>query len=279
MKAEVKSSKKSLDKKANNKLVAKKTTNSKKRQPIKKKKNVKLRRYIFVTISLSIILSAITILILFSDLFNIKQITVENNLKVSTQEILQASKLEIGNNMFKTPARIIRKNIKTNPYIENVQITKKLNGEIIIAVEERTPTYMLQHENKYAYINNQGYILEISQTPLDIPIINGFSTQEIQEGNRMDVEDLKKLDKVIQIMETAESNGIGEKIASIDISDDTNFILEIPTENKTVQFGDESNINVKILWIVDLIDREKGIAGDIVLNVPNIKKVYFREKV
>ena len=31
--------------------------------------------------------------------------------------------------------------------------------------------------------------------------------------------------------------------------------------------------------IQDLIEREKGIEGEIILNVPDIKKVYFREKV
>ena len=80
-------------------------------------------------------------------------------------------------------------------------------------------------------------------------------------------------------METAKNNGIRDIITGIDISDVNNFILDIPSEGKTVQFGDETNINVKILWIVDLINREKGIEGEIIVNVPDIKKVYFREKV
>lgn len=279
MKTEVKNNKKSQAKNTTKKTVSKKALNSKKKQPAKKNKNVKLRRYIVITVGLTIILSTIIILILISDIFNIKQITVENNSKVSTQKILQTSGLAIDYNMFRTPTRIIKKKIKTDPYIESVRITKKLNGEVIINVQERVATYMLQNENQYVYINNQGYILEISQNPLELPIIKGFSTKEIQTGGRINVEDLKKLDIVIQIMDTAESNGIREKITTIDISDANNYILEIPSENKTVQFGDASNINVKILWIIDLIDKEKGISGDIVLNVPNIKKVYFREKV
>lgn len=279
MKTEVKNNKKNQVKNITKKTVSKKALNSKKKQPAKKNKNVKLRKYIVITVGLTIILSTIIILILISDIFNIKQITVENNSKVSTQKILQTSGLSIDYNMFRTPTRIIKKKIKTDPYIESVKITKKLNGEVIINVQERVATYMLQNENQYVYINNQGYILEISKNPLELPIIKGFSTKEIQTGGRLNVEDLKKLDIVIQIMDTAESNGIREKITTIDISDANNYILEIPSENKTVQFGNASNINVKILWIIDLIDKEKGISGDIVLNVPNIKKVYFREKV
>ena len=138
--------------------------------------------------------------------------------------------------------------------------------------------YIWYHSN-YVYINNQGYILEITETPIELPIIKGCETQELIPGNRLNVQDLKKLSTVIHIMEVAKSNGIKDIIKTIDITDENNFILEIPSELKKVQFGDENNINVKILWIVDLIAREKGIEGEIIVNVPDIKKVYFREKV
>ena len=275
MKPEVKTNKQDKTKKNTNKNI-KKTV--KKRQQ-KKKKNMQRRKRIITVISLIIILLSILVLILFSGLFNIKKISVINNSKITTEEIIKNSTLAVGNNMFKTLNTTIRENIKKNPYIEDVKITKKLDGEIILDIKERTPTYMLQRENDYVYINNQGYILEISQTPLDLPIIRGNKTQELTPGGRLEVDDLKKLDTVIQIMEAAKSNGINEIITTIDISDGNNFILEIPNENKTVQFGDGTDINVKILWIVALVEKEKGIAGEIVLNVPDIKKVYFREKV
>lgn len=275
MKPEVKTNKQDKTKKNTNKNI-KKTV---KKRPQKKKKNMQRRKRIITVISLIIILLSILVLILFSGLFNIKKITVINNSKITTEEIIKNSTLAVGNNMFKTLNTTIRENIKKNPYIEDVKITKKLDGEIILDIKERTPTYMLQRENDYVYINNQGYILEISQTPLDLPIIRGNKTQELTPGGRLEVDDLKKLDTVIQIMEAAKSNGINEIITTIDISDGNNFILEILNENKTVQFGDGTDINVKILWIVALVEKEKGIAGEIVLNVPDIKKVYFREKV
>lgn len=275
MKPEVKTNKQDKTKKNTNKNI-KKTV---KKRPQKKKKNMQRRKRIITVISLIIILLSILVLILFSGLFNIKKITVINNSKITTEEIIKNSTLAVGNNMFKTLNTTIRENIKKNPYIEDVKITKKLDGEIILDIKERTPTYMLQRENDYVYINNQGYILEISQTPLNLPIIKGNKTQELTPGARLEVDDLKKLDTVIQIMEAAKSNGIKEIITTIDITDVNNFILEIPSESKTVQFGDETDINVKILWISALIEKEKGIAGEIVLNVPDIKKVYFREKV
>lgn len=257
----------------------KKTVKINKKQPQKKIINYKKRRKIALIIALLMVLIVAIVLLLTSSLFNIKEIVVINNSKINKDEIIQNSGLKINNNMFKTLNRTIRAGIKTNPYIENVKITKKLTGEIILNVTERIPTFMLAKEDSYVYINNQGYMLEISQIPLQVPIIKGYQTSEIILGGRIDVEDLKKLDTVIQIMDTAKSNGIKDKISAVDISNANNFILEIPSEEKTVQFGDKTNINMKILWIVDIIEREKGTPGEIIVNVPNIKKIYFREKV
>ena len=263
--------------KTNNKNKPKKTTNrSKKKQS--KKKNIKLRRIVAVIISV-ILLAGIVVLILMSGLFSIKKITVINNLHISKERIMADSNIKTGDNLFRTLKSSIKSGVKSNPYIEDVKIKKKLNGEIILDVQERTPTFMLQGENSYWYINNQGYILENTNVTLSAPIITGYATKDIKLGNRLEKQDLKRLDIVIQIMESAKSNGLSDKIYSIDISDANNYILDIPSESKMVHFGDGTNINVKMLWILDLIEREKGIAGDIMLNVSNIKKVYFRERV
>jgi len=257
---------------------------SKKNNPQKKssKKNTKnnkknTKKILSILLIMGIIIGAV--LILFSDLFNVTKITVINNSKVGIEEIIQNSGITVGNNMFKFFKIKGQEAIKANPYIENVDIDRKLNGEIIIEVKERIATFMLQKENGYIYINNQGYFLEEAQVVLPVPMIKGYKTEDLTIGNRLNVEDLKKLDIVIQIMEAAKSKGIQNIITTIDISDRNNFILEIPSEGKIVQFGNEENITVKMLWILDLLSREKGIEGEIVVNVEDIKKVYFREKV
>lgn len=243
------------------------------------KKNLEKRRKVIFFVIIIIAILGIVLGVLFSSLFNIKNIIVINNSRVTAEEIIQNSGLIINENMFKTPEIAIRNSLKKNPYIESIEVKKKLNGEVIIDVKERIPTYMLAYEENFAYINNQGYILEVSANPLQVPIIKGYATQEIVAGKRLDIKDLEKLDTVIQITEAAKSKKIKELITSIDISNKNNYILEISTENKTIQFGNETNINEKILWIIDILGKTKDVEGEIVLNDSDIKKAYFRQKV
>jgi len=250
-----------------------------KTQPKKKKKvNTKKSKILKWTIFVALFITAILIVLL-SDLFNIKEIIVINNSKISSQEIINLSTLKVEENMFKTTNKKIIEGIKTNPYIENIKISKKLSGSVVLDIKERIATYIIELDNGYAYINNQGYILEISAIKLEVPNIKGISTEKenIVAGNRLNVEDLKKLDTVIQIMKTAEDKQLSKLITGFDITDNSNYILTLETEKKTVYFGDNSKVNEKILWIEYGIQENKDIEG--ILFVKNIDKPYFRSKV
>ncbi len=240
-----------------------------------KKKN-KLKFFL-----LFIILIIFIIFLLSSNLFNVSNIEIDGNNLISDEKIISLSGINEYTNIFKFNKKEIIKNIKENAYIEKVQIKRSLPSTVKITVEERETKYMLQFADSYVYINNQGYMLEISNEKLDVPIIIGFTTDlsNIKAGNRINLEDLKKMGMVIKIYETAKSNDLGNLISKIDISDDKNYTLILESEQKTVYLGDCSDLNTRILELKSILELEfsKGKAGEIFLNVDlNSQNAYFR---
>lgn len=134
---------------------------------------------------------------------------------------------------------------------------------------------MLVLENEYAYINNQGYILEISDVKLEVPTITGYVTESLEPGMRLVEEDLKKLDTVIQIIKTAGEKGLDKKITNINIEDEKDFLITMESENKLIHFGNSSNINDKFININAVIKDTVGQKGEIF--VKDLNKVFFRE--
>jgi cell division protein FtsQ len=181
--------------------------------------------------------------------------------------------------MFKLNVWKIRENLRNNPYIANASFNRHFNGKIDINIVERVPTYMMKFINQYVYIDNQGYMLEVSEQKLELPILSGYKTEikDVAEGNRLIKEDLLKLQTAIKIMNSANGNNISVLITEIDISDEEEYTLILENENKIVRFGNSSQINKKILWIATVAEKEKGIKGEIF--VQNVDKVYFRETV
>jgi len=185
--------------------------------------------------------------------------------------------LKENENMFKFLELSVVQKIKQNPYIESANIRRKLNGIIEIEVTERATTYMLEIENQYAYINNQGYILEISETKLEVPTITGYITESLEPGNRLIEEDLEKLNTVIQIIKTANEKELGGKITNINIEDGNNFLITMESESKLVHFGDSSNINDKFIMLKAVLEDNVGVKGEIF--VKDLNRVFFRENV
>ena len=254
-----------------------------KKQEISKKKRKKIFRVIKILMLLGIIIGGI-IYAMLSPIFNIKNITVTGNSKISSETIISLSGLSIDQNIFNFWSNDIKEAVKQNAYIDTVEVKRKLPDSIEINVKERTTTYMITLGNAYVYINNQGYILEITSKKLEVPLLIGYNTaaEEIVEGNRLNETDLEKLNDILKIMEAASSSNsdIGSLITQIDISDGNNYILSMPEEKKTIYLGDTTNLSTKILWIDKFLDEEKKNEGTIYLNVNlNTERPYFREKV
>lgn len=239
----------------------------------KKKKRLKILKWT----SLFVLLTGAVTLFLLSDIFNIKEIKAINNNKITAQEIKELSTLQENENMFKFLEMSVVEKIKQNPYIESANIRRKLNGTVEIEVTERVTTYMLLTENQYAYINNQGYILEISETKLELPTITGYVTENLEPGNRLIEEDLEKLNTVIQIVKTAKEKELDSKITNINIEDENDFLITMESESKLIHFGDSSNINDKFIMLKAVLEDNVGVKGEIF--VKDLNKVFFRENV
>lgn len=248
---------------------------------IKKQKRMVIKK-LTVIAALIILLIGGLVYFLLSPVFNIKNINVINNSNLSSQTIVNLSKININQNMFKFSKREAKKSILSNPYVEDVKIRRKLFNTVQIEVKERYATLMLEYGNSYVYINNQGYILEISTEKLNVPILTGYVTplDQVKPGNRLSKEDLERLTTVLNIMEVANSNEIGSLITKIDIKSKRDYILTLESEDKIVYLGECTDLSTQMLFVKEMVQREKGIEGEFFVNMDlNTNKPVFREKV
>lgn len=251
-------------------------------QRIKMQKRRAVRKMAAVIVLIILLIGGFVYFLL-SPIFNVKTIEVFNNSNVGIEQIINSSGIVLNENMFKFSKREVKNKILTNPYIEEAKITRKLfSNTVQIEVKERNATLMLEYGNSYVYINNQGYILEISPIKLDEPILKGYKTslEEVKPGNRLNKEDLERLEIVLNIIETANANGLGDLITQIDIQNKKDYKIILESEDKTIYLGDCSDLSTQMLYIKEMIQREKGVEGEFFVNMDlNTGNPVFREKV
>ena len=247
-------------------------------EPLNKKKRLSRIKNMIIFIFFIIII----IFILKSGIFNIKNIEVSGNSNLSKERIITLSGITDADNLFELNKKSISSKLKENAYIESVRISKKMPDTICIDVVEREPTYILQFSDSYVYINNQGYLLEVSNEKANVPIILGFTTDlnNMTAGNRLNEEDLNTMNSIIKLCDVAKNNEMGDYITKIDISDKSNYIIEMESKGKRVNLGDcsnYSNLNTKMLYLYSILQTTENKREEIFLNVDlNKGKVYSR---
>ncbi len=244
-------------------------------------KRQKIKNIIKWTTLIAIIIAILTF-ILISDVFNICNIEVIGNEQVSTEEILSLSKVNLNDNIFLYNKIETINSIKQNPYIKSITVKRKLPDKIQIEIQERQKDYVIQLNDQYFYIDNQGYILEKSMIKIDKPKLEGYATdiENILPGDRLIKEDLEKLDDILKIIKSSEEIEINNKITSINIKNKNNYILTLQELKKVVYIGDSSNLANKMLYIKAIIEKENEKEGKIFVNgnFNNGFEPYFREE-
>ena len=246
----------------------------------KREKRFRILKSILKILLLFAIIVGILLFLFISPVFNIKNINVQGNNKINTEEIESLSKINMNENIFRFSSRQIEENVKENAYIDTVEVKRKIPNTVEIIVTEREAKYQLEYGNAFVYIDGNGNILEISNENANLPIIRGYSTaqENIQVGNKLVDEDCNKLLTIEKFLRVAKTNEIYDIMTYIDISNAKDYKFELPSKGKVAYLGDDTNINDKILTLKEILTREEGKNGQIFINDSN-KMPYFRENV
>ena len=91
---------------------------------------------------------------------------------------------------------------------------------------------------------------------------------------------MKKFDVITNIIDTAKNYEVDTYITKIDVGDINDVKLDLQAEQKIVYLGSCSDLNTRILYMKDIIEKEKGIKGEVFINGNLTEdRVFFRESV
>jgi len=149
-------------------------------------------RLVFIFLAIIVVIAGGYHSILQSDVFLLEKVVVKGNNRISTEEIITASGLQIGmDKIYSLSYDEIEKNfLQKFIYIKHADIKREAPGTLIIEIVERKPVAIIPfhtaNENVYGLIDIEGFIIEIidaSETPADMIIL----TDVLKEGEEGDI--------------------------------------------------------------------------------------------
>ncbi len=215
----------------------------------------RFRKFILAAVTIVVLLGICVVLSL-TVFFKIDEINVEGNTRYELTDIEEASMISKGDNLLLCNTSYGAENIvKKFPYIESVEIEKKLFNKINIKVNEATPSFVIESDGKYIVLAKSGKIIEINdkKTYDDIPAVLGAKLKNVKLCSQIEYEDenLKKyLDKIVELIS---EYGI-KNIRTIDMTDKSNILL-IRENGFKINIGNFENLEYKLKTAASILSK------------------------
>lgn len=248
------------------------TKKAKPRNKINKQREIeqkrrKRKKNILISILIIIVLAIIVAYLLKSPTFKIKTITVNGNSQLTREKVLEIADIRVGDNILLKSAKVTEVRLKQNGAVEEAKITKLYPSRVEIEITERTKRFQIKtDQEKYIYIDEQGYIIGSASDKLELPTITGMeiTDSEANSAKRLDEKDLEKMENILQIYEECKKIEIDTKITQIQIEDE--YILNLENDGLTINLGDATNLKNRMDYVKSLLKQESGNKGTIYVN-------------
>lgn len=220
---------------------------------IQKKERQRKRKKKFRNIVILLVLGIVLLNLIYKlPYFDIKNIKIQNNKLVSSEEIYSICKKVEGENIFYARLDNLKKEIKKNTYIDSVEISKKLPSTIVIKTKEKEPFFYISNKDKYYIFSKDSLLLEIKDTIVDlnIPEVVGIDLGNISIGESISFnKDNERKFKYISDLYLYMSNPIDStfnknNISLIDIPEFFNCSFKY--KNLTIKLGENEELLDKL---------------------------------
>ncbi len=122
-------------------------------------------------------------MLLESGYFGVQQVRVENRMRVSEGDIMEASDIETGDSLFDLKLHMIGRKIEENPWIARADVERSFPDKVVIRVVEREVRAVIDLGYLY-YVDKAGEVFKMLETgdQLNYPVITGIDRQYLLDN-------------------------------------------------------------------------------------------------
>lgn len=203
------------------------------------------RRRALIGFILAVLL--VSVLLFMTPIFNIRSVSVEGNVLVTAEQFQEKLKPLVGQNLFRSGGRKIRNTLKTIPYINTVDVQKRLfPPSVKVTVTEYTPSAHIKIDGKTLLVNSELRVLtDTGDSGETVPTVTGLAVTDYKLGEFLKTDENEKFDIIKTSLLTFEDTGILDKVIEINVSDITNIMMNY--DNRiSVRCGTQLDLERKI---------------------------------
>ncbi|MGO9568427.1 MAG: cell division protein FtsQ/DivIB [Desulfomonilaceae bacterium] len=176
-----------------------------------------LKSILMACLTFDAILTLVLLYMLFLHMpyFNLQQVDVTGNRRLSRAEVIEASEIEEGINLLTVDLSAIAARLRRHPWIRFATVYRRFPGKLIMEIEERIPRAILAAGKLY-YVDEQAEFFTrlLPGDSVNYPLFTGVTAEELKV-NAPEIQEMVRmgfgvLDLMERIGSEIDSSGIGE---------------------------------------------------------------------
>ena len=240
----------------------------------KRRRQVQRNRRIFASfVLLTVVLISVVILSL-TVFFKIDTIKVKGDSRYDTSQIIEASGIVKGKNLFLISVSSSQESITEKlPYISKAVITRRLPSSVIIEIESTDAVFCFNTGSGYALTDPDGKVLELvseDKIPENAAVINASGAYFAETGQTIKADDEDEWTLLKTVFSAVKESGIKD-VTEINVVSQSNIYL-VYQNRFNLKLGTTNELVYKLKSAVEIIKKEDEInpttKGDIFLSNP-----------
>ena len=179
--------------------------------------------------------------------YQLKTIEVQTDGTLQRDQIVEVADLHEGENIFKINLARVHDRIQQLPQVDDVQVVRKLSGEIDIRVVERKPVAWLTSEKEFSdpFVSDAAFLVDargvlmkqkkLLPEYLGLPLILGCSSESLEAGKIVESSEAKT---ALELLRLSAGSFMQTRFQIRDIDVSKSYCLLVTDKNHTrITFG------------------------------------------
>ncbi len=154
-----------------------------------------LKRLLLICLTIDAVLGALILYVVFlhTAYFNLHHVEVTGNRRLSRAEIIEAAEVHSGVNLLTVDLNAVTDKLRRHPWVRAAVVYRRLPGQMIIEVDERTPRAILAAGKLY-YLDEQGEVFTrlFPGDGVDYTVFTGIYPEDLKQ-NGAEVQELVRM--------------------------------------------------------------------------------------
>jgi len=200
-----------------------------------------------------------------SDKFTLRKVTFYGCKELNPKQLEKIIRKDFPPNILRIDLHRLKERLEKETWVQRVEIRRVLPSDLIIYIQERTPSVILEMHGELMIADKDGVMLDSYESrygKLDVPVFKGVLGDTVKKYRGHQAENAARIRQALLMLSEIESGcpAYARNISEVDISDTGNLKVLLVDETAEIYLG-EKDYQKRFCTLMNHLDQYRELKS------------------